>query len=195
MKWIKQTILVLIVFIFISDNLFSQTNDNKKYLNIRTGFLVNADMMSKDFEYAFYIAPSFLIKRHEIFLGPLLTDRHSGLWSSPQFGCIAGYNFYIFKDPMRVNLYLSYSIQYYEHKADNSDHYGFIVADYCSNTIGFGFNFFFDKKKILSLFNTTGYTFDIVRTKWLDEKAHIGSYWEKASISLGLCVKVGSTKR
>lgn len=195
MKWIRKTILILIISISVSDNLFSQINSDIKYLNIRTGFLINADLTSKDFEYGLYIAPSFVLKRHEFFLGPLLTEGHNGLWKKPQFGCEAGYNFYVFKDPMRVNFFLSYFIQYYEHQADDYDHYGFVSQDKFSNTIGFGFNVFIDKKKILSFFNTTGYTLTFNRTKWVGAKADIGFGCNMVAVTFGLSVKVGSINK
>lgn len=117
-------------------------------------------MNSTIYRYALNIAPTFRLKKHEFYIGALLTERIHGEKFDPSFGGMIGYRYYFFKEPMRVNFFLHYGLQYLELGREKTYWSGghqiteFYREDYFYDAFGFGFNLNFDKKHIFG-FNTT----------------------------------------
>ncbi len=180
--------LLLILIAFFTDT-FAQTKNNNKYFRIQSGYIFNTALEFKDFNHAIYLAPSFLIKRHEFTFGVLMTKERS--YQTPFWGYLFGYNFYILKTLRRVNPFINYTVQFYKYNAHESDHPGFVTIDHFGNTIGTGVNIFIDNKKIINVYGLAGFTFYFYRDKWYDD-SKIGYYWKQASVSVGLNIKICS---
>lgn len=193
-------ILILIIAIIIPNMVFSQQAENFKPLSLSSGFILNVDFESKNLLESGYIAASLRIKKHEFYVGPVITEL--SYLRSPKivFGGIAGYKYYIFKEPANINVFLNYSLQYFQHSGEHYVYTGYYIIknkwteDNCINTFGFGFNVFFDKKRKFSLYNTMGYSVYPMRYK---ESSYSDVYtsWGYINATLGLTIRIGSTKK
>jgi hypothetical protein len=200
---ISMGIIVLITLMLFSKDLYSQSN-NTKELKLNTGAMLNFDPEGYGAIYRAYLAPSFRIKKHEFYLGTQMTDKNIGGKFKPLFGGIAGYKFYIFKEPMRVNMFLHYALQYFHNTWESEriwiDSNGGIItrtnkwqSDIITNIFGFGFNVFIDKNNRYSFNSTMGYAPIICRSKSASN-LYKDFYWRQVEITLGFSVKIASIK-
>jgi hypothetical protein len=198
---ISTGIIVLTGLLLFSNILIAQS-DHTKELKLNTGAILNFNPGERDAIYAAYLAPSFKIKKHEFYLGTQMTDKNYGGKFKPLFGGIAGYKFYIFKDPGRVNMFLQYALQYFHNSWERK--YNWITSndsiiditekwqsDICSNVFGFGFDVFIDKSGRYSFNSTLSYSPILSRSQ---SESHIYTdfYWGQMEITIGFSAKLAS---
>jgi hypothetical protein len=200
--------LSLLTGIMIPKQSFPQSAVSVKELGLTGGFILNADFADEYLVRSGYIAPSFRIKRHELYAGPVIT-RLSHLYAPRVvIGGVAGYKYYILKEPARVNMFLHYSLQYFHDSYSSYSYNGYYIAGYEGtwhkfvNTFGFGFNIFLDNKRRFSLYNTMGYSicpqynkeyYSIYPDQNTSSPSHRRSTnWQFVNATLGLSVRLAS---
>jgi hypothetical protein len=113
---------------------------------------------------ALYIAPYLRTGKHEFSLGLNVPLAAHGLHFtdntlSPRPGFIAGYRFYVFNIYGQENMFIHYSLQYLRFKGEVDTYPPDIPGPvkvtetdmYINNTIGLGYNLFFDSDERFSL--------------------------------------------
>jgi len=211
----RQTIniilLITLTALIVPDYNYAQTNINKDLkLNIGSTLCLSARDISFP-AYSGYIAPSLQLGKHEIYLGCLVNERTEGKKFKPSLGGIAGYKFYVGKNPGAIQFYLNYSLilQRYLYVEDYTIYWGpnypngydinYISKErFYNNVFGYGLNFYLTKKKNIYFYQTTGYS--IVR--YIDKGYKNGSlasihkdfFWDQIMFTAGLTCKLTSIK-
>jgi len=208
-------LLTLPFLLIISGKLYSQDAVMKEF-GISTGAFTNfpADQNYRKVNISvFYTAPYVRVGQHEFSAGivyPLKT--HSLYFNesniNPRLGAVASYKFYVLDILGRENLFIHYSFQYLRFKGTFATDstpgyppYNRTETDtYINNTIGVGYNLFFDTNERFSFFyildyviTQTGYKINIPgsgNNSWTTKYI-----WNNLSTHVGFSFRLGSLNK
>jgi len=208
---INIVLLITLTALIVPDNNYAQTNITKDLkLNMGSTLCLSADDISFP-SYSFYIAPSLQLGKHEFYLGCLVNERTEGEKFKPSLGGIAGYKFYVDKNPGAIQFYLNYSLilQRYLYSEDYTfysgpNHTNSYVVNYINkerlynNVFGYGLNFYLTKKKNIYFYQTTGYSVIRYIDKGYEDNKFTNVYkefiWSQIMFTAGLTYKLTSLK-
>ncbi len=167
-KFRLSLIASLVIIILSTGNIYAQAPAE---FGLTTGgftnFPANQDYLKRNIK-ALYIAPYVRTGNHEFSAGISVPLRAHSLWYdneyiNPSIGARASYKFYFFKLDERENLFIHYTFQYLRLAVDFENELGDEIYkihetdSYINNTIGIGYNLYFDSKKRFSLYYTLDY--------------------------------------
>ena len=206
MKWII-SIVMTILFVVMSSQLFSQSGDISNEFGISVGeftnFPCNKNYRKQDMT-VFYVSPYVRVGRHEFSAGPVYELPYKALnfsdhKLSPCSGVIAGYKFYIFKPDGIENLFIHYAFQYLRFRgnlditfSDGSTQPWTEKDTYINNVIGLGYNVYFDSNERFGFF----YTLDYVISQTSDQlagPAYTSDSWTTRYVWNNLSTHLGFT--
>ena len=117
MKKLILAAFFVIVFVVTSKNLFSQEISSNEEVNIQAGFLIFKTPIARNNSFGTYIAPTYRFKKHEFYAGPLVMSTYGIIRRDfPMYGIVAGYRFYFFKEPMRINMFFNYNFLFAKYR-------------------------------------------------------------------------------
>jgi hypothetical protein len=194
----RSSILTIIIFLFLTNAIYSQSKEVKKSLSVKTGFASNiimngyGDSWGRNFYYLGYAAPSFGIKNNEFYFGALITGRKDINKTKISIGIVAGYNYNFFSELKRVNWFLHFGFEFIPNKfyTINSHPNNQVQshADYYNIVIGPGINLFLDKKNKFGFYSIIGYNSSYCSTDYYTS----GFYGLQFEINLGFFYKFNS---
>jgi len=185
----------LIIAIILVSNHLQLSSQNTKVMNLKleAGYTYLHDVSGDaDSQNGPFLSASLRLKKHELYIGSLLgwmgTDH-------PNPGAIAGYRYYFFKDPSRINMFLHYDFRYFRESGKFRGIADFnYYFDYYDNVIGYGFNVELDKKGLCSFYTTLGYAVLFFHIKSEIEK-NTEKSWKMIDVSSGFSFKLAKFGR
>lgn len=194
--------ILLGLFVVPEKNYSQSAVARNLYLNLGSTLNVDANA-ENDVLYSGYIAPSLKLGKHEIYIGGLINEQEWGIKFKPSLGGLLGYKFYIDKNANPIQFFLNYCmiIQRYliydDYWSYNSEIFT-IKQRFYNNVVGYGLNFYLNKKRNFYFYQTTGYSIMLEKDKdYLnsnyDHKDH-QFYWSQLMFTVGMTCKLTSFK-